>query len=72
MIGGVGLPELIIILVIFIICVFPIFLLVKILNKAGFSGWFSLIGLIPFVNLAFLWIFAFISWPSENKETNAS
>jgi hypothetical protein len=34
-------------------------------DKAGFSGWFSLLGIIPIVNIIALWVFAFISWPAE-------
>ena len=37
----------------------------RILNKAGYSGWWSLIMLIPIVNIVFLWIFAFSKWPKE-------
>ncbi len=68
MIGGIGLPEIIIILIILFICIFPVFFLVRILNKAGFSGWLSILGLIPFINLICLWIFAFVEWPAERNK----
>ena len=32
--------------------------------KAGFSGWLSLLMVIPVVNLITLYIFAFSAWPS--------
>jgi uncharacterized membrane protein YhaH (DUF805 family) len=35
----------------------------KILSKAGFSGWWSLLAVIPIVNVICLWLFAFIRWP---------
>ena len=38
---------------------------VKILQKAGYSGWWSLITLVPIANIVFLWIFAFSKWPKE-------
>lgn len=38
-------------------------LLVKILNKAGHSGWHSLWVLVPLVNLVLIWYFAFKKWP---------
>ena len=39
----------------------------KILKKAGFSGWLSLLSLIPIVNAICLWVFAYMDWPNENK-----
>jgi hypothetical protein len=35
----------------------------KIIKKAGFSGWWVLVTVIPVFNLIFLWVFAFIDWP---------
>lgn len=35
----------------------------KILERAGFSGWYSLVTLIPIVNLIALWWFASAKWP---------
>ena len=36
---------------------------VKIISKAGYSGWWVLIGIVPFVNIVFFLIFAFSEWP---------
>jgi energy-coupling factor transporter transmembrane protein EcfT len=36
---------------------------VKILSKAGYSGWWVLIGFVPVVNFIMLLIFAFSDWP---------
>jgi uncharacterized membrane protein YhaH (DUF805 family) len=36
---------------------------VMILKKAGYSGWWSILSVIPILNLIFLWIFAFSNWP---------
>ena len=36
---------------------------VKILNKAGYSGWWVLIMLVPLVNMAMYIRFAFADWP---------
>jgi hypothetical protein len=33
--------------------------------KAGFSRWWSLVLILPFVNLFAIWLFAFIEWPAE-------
>jgi uncharacterized membrane protein YhaH (DUF805 family) len=40
---------------------------VKILGKAGYSGWWVLLGFVPLVNLIALWIFAFADWPALAK-----
>jgi uncharacterized membrane protein YhaH (DUF805 family) len=39
----------------------------KIVAKAGFSGWWSLLMLVPFVNFIMLWMFAFMDWPAVRK-----
>ena len=38
-------------------------LIVRILHKAGYSGWWCLTMLLPVVNLIMVWVFAFASWP---------
>ena len=63
---GMGLPEfLVILLIVGILIVIPAWIISKILIKAGFSGWYSLLGVIPLVNILALWVFAFIKWPAE-------
>jgi uncharacterized membrane protein YhaH (DUF805 family) len=42
---------------------------VKILQKAGYSGWWVLIGLIPVGNIIGLWIFAFSDWPNVPRQS---
>jgi hypothetical protein len=37
----------------------------RIVNKAGYHGAWSLLTILPLVNLIALWLFAFIVWPSE-------
>jgi hypothetical protein len=36
----------------------------RILRKAGYSGWWSLVCVLPPLNLIALWIFAFSEWPN--------
>ena len=48
----------------FLIFVIPA---VKILQKAGFSGWWVIASLIPFVNVIMFWVFAFARWPLEDR-----
>lgn len=37
----------------------------KIFMKAGFSGWLSLLMLVPLVNLVVLYVVAFSEWPAS-------
>ncbi len=37
---------------------------VKILRKAGYSGWWSLLIIVPLVNIVMFLVFAFGDWPS--------
>lgn len=64
---GLGIPELIVILVIILILFVPTYFVAKVLGKAGFSGWYSLLSLVPIVNIVCLWVFAFIDWPAETS-----
>jgi uncharacterized membrane protein YhaH (DUF805 family) len=44
-----------------LIWVIPI---VKILHKAGYSGWWCVLMLFPIANIVVLWVFAFARWPN--------
>jgi hypothetical protein len=37
----------------------------RICVKAGYSGWLSVLVLIPLANLVFLYFLAFSTWPSQ-------
>ncbi len=39
----------------------------RILEKAGFDGWWTLVLLIPVVNIIMIWYFAFNPWPNLPK-----
>lgn len=41
---------------------------VRILRRTGHTGWWVLALLIPGVNLAAIWIFAFAEWPALNRK----
>jgi uncharacterized membrane protein len=41
----------------------------KITSRAGFSGWLSLLMLVPAVNIGFLFFLAFAPWPSLPEKT---
>ena len=59
--GSMSILHWIIILIFIAVYLVPI---IKILNKAGYSGWWCILMFIPLVNIIFLWIFAFADWPS--------
>ena len=53
--------ELIVVAAVLILYFIPI---VKILHKAGYSGWWSMLMLVPLVNFIMIYVFAFADWPS--------
>jgi uncharacterized membrane protein YhaH (DUF805 family) len=59
--GAFSLFHLVAVLVILVVYVVPV---VKILHKAGYSGWWTLLMIIPLVNIIALWCFAFAKWPA--------
>jgi hypothetical protein len=34
-------------------------------RKAGFSGWWVVLSIVPIVGLVLLWVFAFAQWPAQ-------
>lgn len=46
----------------------PLLIFGPIARKAGFSIWWSLLMLLPLINIAVVWIFAFIKWPVEERD----
>jgi len=37
----------------------------RIVSRAGYSGAWSLLALVPLLNVILLWVFAFVRWPIE-------
>jgi hypothetical protein len=58
--GTFSLWHWIVVLVALFVYLFPA---IKILQKAGYSGWWCIVLLIPFLNVIMLWVFAFAEWP---------
>jgi hypothetical protein len=48
----------------FLIYIIP---LIKIIRKAGYSGWWVLLAFVPLVNLVMFWVFAFSRWPAIER-----
>jgi uncharacterized membrane protein YhaH (DUF805 family) len=49
------------------VAAFGLWMNTRILNKAGYSGWWCLITLVPIVNVVMIWVFAFADWPRLKK-----
>ena len=43
----------------------------RILRRTGLSPWWSLLVLVPYLNVAALWVFAFTRWPSDPDASRA-
>lgn len=63
---GIGMPELLVVAVIGA-GFFPFW---KIFSKAGFSGWLSLIMVVPVLNIVALYYLAFAEWPIHRKTSS--
>ena len=62
--GLLSLMNSVVVLVVLGIFLVPI---VAILRRAGYSGWWALLGYVPLVNILALWIFAFARWPALER-----
>jgi uncharacterized membrane protein YhaH (DUF805 family) len=40
---------------------------IRIIRRAGYSGWWFLTMFVPIVNIVMLWVFAFAQWPALNR-----
>ncbi len=47
---------------------FIVYLTSRVTKKAGYSGWWSLIMLVPLANVVAMWVFAFSDWPNLEGE----
>jgi|GEM_PF-774982 len=55
--GGVGLALLVAFYLVVLIAY------IRIIQKAGYSGWWVLVGLVPVLNLVMFLVFAYSTWP---------
>jgi hypothetical protein len=62
--GGLSVWHILIFLIMIAIFAIPY---VKIIQKAGYSGWWVLVMLVPLLNFIMLWVFAFARWPVEQR-----
>jgi uncharacterized membrane protein YhaH (DUF805 family) len=47
-----------------VIAALSLWMALRILRKAGYSGWWSLLTLVPLLNIAMIWVFSFSDWPA--------
>ena len=66
--GGISIWQIIIILIMLGLSVAWTLLLARIVGKAGFNKWWSVISLVPLLNIIFVWVFAFKKWPVQGPE----
>ena len=59
--GSLSIFHWLILVVFLLLYLFPT---IKIIQKAGYSGWWCLLLFIAPVNLIMLWIFAYARWPN--------
>lgn len=50
-----------------VILILMVWAYVRIIRRAGYSGWWILIGLVPLVNLVMFLVFAFKEWPIQRE-----
>ena len=62
--------EILIIAFVVALIAFGIWINVRILNKAGYSGWWSLILFVPIVNIIMIYVFAFSQWPRLGQKNS--
>ena len=62
MFGSIGVPELVIVLVVAVIVVWPA---TRICAKAGYSPWLGVVIVIPLANILLLWFLALADWPAR-------
>ena len=47
-----------------LVLAFALWMSVRVLQKAGISGFWAITQIIPFVNIIMIWVFAFSRWPA--------
>lgn len=60
--GAIGPFQILLPLIYILVIVFPVW---KVMQRLGFSGWWSLLAVIPLLNLAALWALAFVKCPRD-------
>ena len=63
-----SITHLLVLLIIFALVVFlPVLIFGAVCRKAGFSKWSSILLIVPILNIALIWVFAYIKWPAIDR-----
>jgi len=65
MFGSIGLPELLVVLFVATLLVWPA---ARICRKAGYSAWLGVAIIVPLANILLLWFLALSEWPSRKAD----
>lgn len=69
--AALGVTGLIVGIVYLVVLIFFLYLWARIFRKAGYSGWLTLLLLVPLVNLGVIIWFAFANWPVQQRAMGA-
>ncbi len=62
-----SIPQILILLIVVGVLLFiPYAIFGPAASKAGFSKWWSLLMVVPVLNILVIWAFAYIDWPAES------
>jgi hypothetical protein len=70
--GSIGLPELVIVCVIFLGALLVVWPTARICRRLGFSRWLGLFAAIPIANWLLLWFLALAQWPASNSTQDSA
>jgi len=60
-IGAAAVP---VVLLYFAVVITTFIAMIRVIQRAGYSGWWILVSFVPVVNLIAFWYFAFARWPA--------
>ena len=71
LLGGMGLPEMLIVLSFLLLGLLVVWPAWRILTRVGLPPWMGILAVIPYVNVVLLFYVAFTEWPID-RELRAS
>ncbi len=64
--GSLSIWHWLVVLIYLVVFIVPAW---RIASKAGFNGAWSLLMIVPLLNVILIWIFAFVRWPAARERT---
>ena len=65
--SGVTTGLIVLLAVYLVILIVMLWAYIRIIRRAGYSGWWILIGMVPLVNIVMFLVFAFKQWPIQRE-----